>query len=192
MWVVRPMPASFSGWHEVCVCFPINDREHDQMNTHQEAITRARGAVKGIYRACLAASLALALAACGGGKSDESGPTETPAEIPTSRHDAARFLTQASFGPTDADIDRLMSVGYGAWIDEQFAKPRTSHRTAWEVADAAAKAINPDNTAGQDGVINSFWKQAISGEDQLRQRVVFALSEIFVISMQDGTLGDNP
>lgn len=162
------------------------------MNTHQEAIARARGAARGMHRACVVAFMALALAACGGGKSDESGPTETPAEVPASRQDAARFLTQATFGPTDTDIDRLMSVGYAAWIDEQLAKPTASHRASWEAADAAAKAINPDNTAGQDGVINSFWKQAISGEDQLRQRVAFALSEIFVISMQDGTLGDNP
>ena len=162
------------------------------MKTHQEAIARARGAARGMHRACLVAFMALALAACGGGKSDDSGPTEAPTEIPSSRQAAARFLTQATFGPTDADIDRVMSIGYAAWINEQLAKPTASHRTTWEVADAAAKAINPDNTAGQDGVINSFWKQAVSGEDQLRQRVAFALSEIFVISMQDGTLGDNP
>jgi len=32
----------------------------------------------------------------------------------------------------------------------------------------------------------------VSGEDQLRQRVAYALSQIMVISMADGTVGDNP
>ena len=41
-------------------------------------------------------------------------------------------------------------------------------------------------------MINAFWKQAVTGDDQLRQRVAFALSQIFVISLQDGNVGDNP
>ena len=149
----------------------------------------------------IVAATSLLLAACGGGggSSDSttpggggSGPTTPVAEMPTSRAEAARFLTQATFGPTDADIDRVMAIGYSAWIDEQFAKPASSQRAAWEVADAAVKAANATATAGQDGTINAFWKAAITGDDQLRQRVVFALSQIFVISMQDGTVGENP
>ena len=139
----------------------------------------------------LAASLALALAACGGAK-EEGGSGTTVSEIPASRSDAARFLTQASFGPTPATVDRVMAVGYGAWIDEQLAAPQASHRAAWEAQDAVVKAVNAANSIGQDGIYNSFWKQAVSGDDQLRQRVAFALSQIFVISMQDGTVGDNP
>ncbi len=112
--------------------------------------------------------------------------------MPASREQAARFLTQATFGPTDAEIDRVMAIGYGAWIDEQLAKPATSHRATWEAANAAIKAANPSSGAGQDQVLESFWKQALSGDDQLRQRMVYALSQIFVISMQDGSVGDNP
>ena len=115
--------------------------------------------------------------------------------MPASRDAAARFLTQATFGPTETEVDRVMAVGYGAWIDEQFAKPRSAHRAAWEAADAAAKAADPTNAnagAGQNGMLNAFWKSAVTGEDQLRQRVAFALSQILVISMQDGTVGDDP
>jgi uncharacterized protein (DUF1800 family) len=115
--------------------------------------------------------------------------------MPATRGDAARFLTQASFGPTTAEIDRVMAVGFAAWIDEQWTKPVYSHRAAWEAADAAAKAADPSNAnAGtfQNGTINAFWKAAVTAEDQLRQRVAFALSQIMVISMQDATVGDNP
>jgi uncharacterized protein (DUF1800 family) len=141
-----------------------------------------------VVRATLLAASIATLAACGGSKGDP----QPQAELPASRAAAARFLTQATFGPTSADIDRVMAVGYGAWIDEQLAKPATSHLATWDAADAAVKVANPANTVGQDGVINSFWKQAIAGDDQLRQRVAFALSEIVVISMQDNNVGENP
>ena len=140
----------------------------------------------------------LLLAACGGGGGDggsegpASGGSTTVNEMPTSREQAARFLTQATFGPTEADVDRVMAVGYGAWIDEQLAKPASSHRANWDAANAAIKAANSGSSAGQDQVLESFWKQAVNGEDQLRQRMAYALSQIFVISMQDGSVGDNP
>ena len=85
-----------------------------------------------------------------------------------------------------------MAIGYGAWIDEQFAAAAGLAPRVWEAQDAVVKAANAANSIGQDGIYNSFWKQAISGEDQLRQRVAFALSQIFVISLQDSTVGDNP
>ena len=142
-----------------------------------------------------ASALIVVLAGCGGGSggsSSDGGSSTTPPETPASRAAAARFLTQASFGPTDADIDRVMAIGYAAWINEQLAKPQASQRADWEAADAAVKAANATGTIGQDGTINAFWKGAINGDDQLRQRVAFALSQIFVISMQDGSVGENP
>ena len=94
--------------------------------------------------------LRLVLAACGGGPGGNSSgcPVAVTPEKPASRDAAARFLTQATFGPTEADIERVMAVGYAAWIDEQFAKPVSSHRATWEAADAAVKAANAANDAG--------------------------------------------
>jgi len=134
--------------------------------------------------------VAALLAACGGNKDDEQNAD--PAALPASRSEAAAFLAKATFGPTDADIDRVMALGYSAWLDEQLATPASSHRTSWEAADAAIKAADPTSGAGQDPVFHSFWRQAVSGNDQLRQRVAYALSQIMVISMVDGTVGDNP
>jgi uncharacterized protein (DUF1800 family) len=151
----------------------------------------------------LALCASVLLGACGGGGTGADGSTNEgtsgtgasglqAAEKPATREQAARFLTQATFGPTDADIDRLMAVGYGAWIDEQLAKPAQSHRANWEAADARIRAANATSSAGQDQVFESFWKQAVTGDDQLRQRMAYALSQIFVISMQDSTVGESP
>ncbi len=149
------------------------------------------------------------LDACGGGTSDSSGLTPAtavvdtvkvdaltdaaPTDRPATRFEAARFLTQATFGPSDYDIEVVMKLGYGAWIDRQFALPATSHRAYWEAADAAVKAADPlSKGANQDQVWESFWGQALNGQDQLRLRVAYALSQIFVISAVDGSVGNQP
>jgi uncharacterized protein (DUF1800 family) len=147
------------------------------------------------FHFAIAMVLAIGLGACGSGGGDD-GAVGDNAEMPASREAAARFLTQASFGPTEAEIDRVMSLGYGAWIDDQLNnRPVSQHRLTWEAADAAAKAADPTNASAgtyQTGTLNAFWKSAVSGQDQLRQRVAFALSQIMVISMVDGGVGDNP
>ena len=111
--------------------------------------------------------------------------------LPTSAA-AARFLTHASFGPTPAEVSSVTSQGYAAWIERQFSLPATSHRAYWEVRDAQIRAGNPSFTAGQEQVWESFWNQAATGEDQLRLRMAYALSQIFVISALDSNVANDP
>jgi uncharacterized protein (DUF1800 family) len=105
--------------------------------------------------------------------------------------DAPRFLTQATFGPTATDITSLKSQGYSAWIANQIALAPTSHRTATD-ADAVAFPPTPPNTITQDNRMAAWWKIALTSPDQLRQRVAFALSEIFVVSDQATQLSGQP
>ena len=103
---------------------------------------------------------------------------------------AARFLTQATFGPIRSDMDRLKSIGISAWIDEQEAKP-ISYLSADTVAEFVAVPANGRGNGTRPGFYhrNSAWfKDVINGEDQLRQRVAFALSQIFVISIENTQL----
>ncbi len=80
-----------------------------------------------------------------------------------------------------------MNVGYAAWFQEQFAAPTArSYRTYWEMRDAALKSIKATGGASVTEINHAFWTNAVTSKDQLRQRVAFALSEIFVISTQDG------
>ena len=140
----------------------------------------------------VAAALLIVLAACGGGSGGtgeaESGPSASPAAAGPSNAPlaAARFLTQATYGPTPAEITRLSSMTYASWIDEQFAKPQSLHRQYMDQAAGDQAAMNAQ--VNQDNFFNSYWSQAIAGQDQLRQRAAFALSQIFVISFTDTTL----
>ncbi|XVJ71967.1 MAG: DUF1800 domain-containing protein [Rhizobacter sp.] len=113
-------------------------------------------------------------------------------DAPASRAEAARFLNQATFGSSEGELDRLMATGYSRWIDEQWSQPRSTHRANWEAWDAAVKSTNPSNSIGQDGVINSFWKSALTGNDQLRQRVAYALAQVFVVSLVDSAVANEP
>ena len=155
-----------------------------------------------------AAAMTAMLVACGGGTGGEaSGSATATTPLATvqgvsnaaagtdrslARQQIGRFLTQASFGPTDADVSAVLQSGYEGWIDKQFTLPATSHRAEWEAAYAAILAANPAATPSQDQVWESFWRQAAGGPDQLRQRLAFALSEIFVISAVDGNVGNQP
>lgn len=144
------------------------------------------------HRRVAALALMLLLSACGGGGGGSTNSTPAAGEPPASRAEAARFLNQATFGSTEAEVNKLMVSGYSNWIDDQWGKPRSTHRANWEAWDAATKAANANNSIGQDGVTNSFWKAALVGDDQLRQRVAYALSQIFVISMVDSAVANDP
>jgi uncharacterized protein (DUF1800 family) len=105
----------------------------------------------------------------------------------TTNNGAVRFLTQATFGANIADITALKSMAsYEAWIDDQFAKPATPHLAEVLTAELADVFGAFDTKLS----FNTWWKIAMTGPDQLRQRVAFALSEIHVVSGQ-GPLEDN-
>lgn len=104
--------------------------------------------------------------------------------------DAAQFLTQGTFGPTSSEISALVQKGYNTWLNEQVALPASLHRTA-TMADFQATPAGGQNNNTEPGGSHrqaAWWKIAVTGQDQLRQRVAFALSEIFVISDVNDTL----
>ena len=142
-----------------------------------------------ILKLMLAGSMVLAFSAYGG----ECGACNkaVAATLPN-RQEATRFLTQASFGPTQQEVSHLMAIGYAAWLDEQFAAPMdmVPHVAAWDASNKAIMAIDTRSRASTGEVVSSFWRQALTSRDQLRQRIAFALSEIFVISMRN-SCGDN-
>ena len=114
-------------------------------------------------------------------------PAPAPAAARTfTRAEASRFLARATFGPNMAAIDALAASDSEAWFAAQFAKPQTLHRSYIDqmLATQAAGGAKVSYT----GMYETFWQQAVRGEDQLRQRVAFALSQIFVISMQNETI----
>lgn len=124
---------------------------------------------------------ALLLAGCSGARGG-SGSSDAP---PTA-FEASRFLAQASYGPTDASIAQVRAAGYASWIDQQIATPPPpNHVSDVDARLVELKAASPTATLNASDFYFSYWEQAITGPDQLRQRMKLALSEIFVISLTD-------
>lgn len=154
-------------------------------------------------KVCLLA-LAVSLVSCGGGSSSDtavdsapSSPTtpstpETPSTpVPTSPTPvsedvldssaaAARFLTQATFGPTLDDIEGLVGGSVSEWVLAQFDQPPSYFIDYLEDFEQS-ELIAIDWLRSFSNTF-AFWHHSINAQDQLRQRVAFALSEILVVS----------
>lgn len=139
------------------------------------------------------------LAACGGGGGGGSStPPQSvaPPPAPVGKVEAFRFLNQTTFGATDAEASRLIGLGdvtnaYSRWIDAEIAKP-----TQLLLPAVVAAYPTPVPTGFNPATLNTFRQEqwftnALRGEDQLRQRVAFALSQIMVVS-QVGALNNLP
>ena len=106
------------------------------------------------------------------------GAPGKPTKPSISTAEAARFLNQATFGARDAETMALTASSYDAWLNTQFAMPRESH---WQhVQYLKTIGVDIDDFSNRHA-IESFWKQALTGPDQLRQRVTWGLSQVFVV-----------
>jgi uncharacterized protein (DUF1800 family) len=116
--------------------------------------------------------------------------------VPLSELDAVRLAKQATFGPTKTSIAQIRALGLQSWIEAQTQLPSSGYP-----ADAN-RYVDSDNnkvclgTEAQRGdcwrdnysadpIQRQFILNALTAPDQLRQRVAFALSQIFVISAQE-------
>jgi uncharacterized protein (DUF1800 family) len=98
---------------------------------------------------------------------------------------AARFLAQCAFGLSADELDRVKSLGYSAWIEEQFLRPVNLHLPIVQTWQAELAPGTNSEGIGSEQRMEAWWRQTMrddSSSDPLRQRMAFALSQIFVIS----------
>lgn len=127
-------------------------------------------------------------------------PTSPRLAAGVSASDAARFLAQATFGTTDADIAHLRSLGHAGWLAEQFDANVTPPTRELDYFNWVANTLHEPTS--DDNLAEAWFLGALGGpdpgnpivmhKDQLRQRVAFALSEIFVVSRKNQLIDDFP
>lgn len=153
--------------------------------------------------ALTAAALAAAtLAACGGGGGSESASASAAAvplvpgrsvtlndagytyAAPTTDEQAARFLLQAQFSASDADIASVKALGCARWLERQVGLTHGITGWDWLNSKGYADVLNPsnyyDNSYPADYMI---WNQLMASPDAMRKRMALALSEFFVVSL---------
>ncbi len=131
---------------------------------------------------------AAVLAGCGGSSGGGSStaplaplaplaPPAPPLPPPVSRAEAFKFLNQTTFGATESEAENVRRIGFEAWIDQQIAEPislQLPYLRSLPQPDRAPR-LQPDR-------VDIWFRNALGGQDQLRQRVAFALSQILVVS----------
>lgn len=152
----------------------------------------------GTPKVALATTLALSAltTACGGGGGGGATTTPTGSNGSTdpvvgrtytqagSDEDAARFLLQAQFSASTAEIAAVRAKGYAAWLSEQFAAP--AGQTGFDWLNVRGYGTINSGTAFYD---NSYpgdymvWNQLMTAPDAVRRRIALALSEFFVVSL---------
>ena len=146
--------------------------------------------------------VALLLSACGGGGGSGNGGGQPPVEPPApptiaELNAASRLAAQATFGMDYAGIDQIARRGHEGWINDQFAVPISSHLSI--VEDIVARRDAGEFEEFENDIEYlifarrlAWWHQSVTAPDELRQRVAFALSEIFVVSDSVDRLITNP
>jgi uncharacterized protein (DUF1800 family) len=159
------------------------------------------------WRSIAATIVVLSLSACGGGSSgtaaDSSAPTSTSTPTPTQAAvppaaaptvaDASRLLEQATFGVTASDLANVQSAGISAYLAAQLIAAPSQYTGFTYAPHTAPSSCQDDGTSDASSICardqysnfqvqRQFFIHALHDSDQLRQRVAFALSQIFVVS----------
>lgn len=168
----------------------INPRDTKRVNTDPSVSTMM------INRIAIPL-LALTISACGGGGgSSTSNPAPpappapaSPSEQPSFEQlaEAARFANMSTFGLTFPDLEKLAQIGGDAWLQRQFELPAGLHTPTVDDLLARREAGEFEDFEEDVELLAQFrrlawWHCALTCEDVVRQRVAFALSEIFVVS----------
>ena len=112
---------------------------------------------------------------------------------PPDTADIQRFLEQATWGPTPELVAHVRAVGFDAFLEEQFNAPMTGYPTLELYPTTRDQEACPNgSTCVRDNYTmyplqTRFFRNALYGQDQLRQRVAFALHQIIVVSGVDIT-----
>ncbi len=128
-------------------------------------------------------------------KSTDTAQTDTTgantsqllAAAPIAAKEAARFLAQSTMGTRKADIAKVQALGsYANWITDQFTLPYPTLAVTW----LFSKKFNVEKYRFDSGPFyQTIWRLMINSNTQLRQRIVFALSNIFVINANSLNMG---
>ncbi|MEL7312348.1 MAG: DUF1800 domain-containing protein [Pseudomonadota bacterium] len=146
--------------------------------------------------------VSVTLSACGGGggSGDTPPPVVTPPPTPTpptitkAEVDAAsRMVQRASFGVAYDELESVAQMGPDAWLDEQLALPPTYHRSVME--EILFRRSQGEFDAFEEDIEYlifarriAWWHNTLTASDTVRQRVAYALSQIFVVSDRVDTL----
>ena len=115
---------------------------------------------------------------------------ELPFNFPANDGQAARFLNQATFGATAADISAVRNQSIAVWLEGQLNSGTTTLSRPW--LEAYAASLPSGSSINQDDRLHRWFDVAVTSPDQVRQRVAWALAQIIITSDTDDFLSQEP
>jgi uncharacterized protein (DUF1800 family) len=185
----------------------------DELGLWREPITQGDVHVRLTWRGMASETGRLGYGFAGGSLKDVEPQTGTIAtkEQPSPEYvsyrwsgDRMRFLEQAGFGPNQALDQRIRRIGVRTYLAEQFEIPYPS--AAFPYPDIPLRSTNTEDPVLGCGIFASgtaerrlcfrdyysmypvqtwFFKEALYGDAQLRHKIAWGLSQIWVISGVD-------
>ncbi len=104
---------------------------------------------------------------------------------------ASRFLSQATLGSSYEDLMYVSDVGIDAWLNEQFELPVKSFESKYDQVFSEINQLIVEDDHSNNYMSFVFYEFVMKEPDVLRQKVAFALSQIFVISPYHGSSLNN-
>ena len=155
----------------------------ESVHTSPEKFTTALAA-SALLSACGGGGGGGTTAPSGTGPATPSAPAGASFTAATTDEEAARFLLQAQFSASDAEIAAVRNKSYATWLAEQFAAPPSTSGFDW-LNQHGYGTINSstnfyDNSYPGDYML---WNQLMTSSDAVRKRMALALSEFFVVSL---------
>jgi len=148
-----------------------------------------------IEQAARAAALSIAMAwACSGAQAGNPADPifnngfDPASDRPANRADASRFLAQSTFGASHPAIDEVMTLGYRGWLDAQMGRPPSYVLTHMRDATGHHGPVEPIDF---HHFRHAWAVRVLAADDQLRQRLAFALSQIMVVSERGNSLAND-
>ena len=152
-----------------------------------------------------ALSLLTAVSACTSAGSDDVDPPQVAAPPPASSpppgappavetlsfDESVSLLLQGTFGASMQEIEALEGGSASTWIETQFNAPMTLHLPRVLQVLPGGSVTEPDGSRSpfeDTAAIDSFLDVAVRNDDQLRQRMAYALSQILVVSGERSTV----
>lgn len=162
------------------------DTDGDGLNDYEEHLIGFDASDQNTANEANGGDLIAAVSLLTGNTPFQVGSTMQTGTMPTAEA-AARFLAMTTFGATRSEITQLQSMGYRAWIDDQMTK------TPGLIEPELRERIeNGDNRVFLNAKRHSWWRQIMTSDDLLRQRIAYVFSQIWVTSDTNGTLQNQP
>ena len=133
--------------------------------------------------------MVLMLVSCGGGDSSltanltgQVAALFTNPSTKVTHYAASRFLEQAAMGPSPASVAQVKSIGMESWVAAQLALPATTFTTPEDLVEYDLNLDRPIGERMNEFVNSSTYNAFIAGDDQLRLRTSWILSNFLVVS----------